>query len=231
MNFSKTIALFTALMFSVGLPAAASAASFQAGGVRMNKAVTPLKEIKHRNIVNQSLDFSCGPAGLSTLLNYFLNDRVTETDIINYLLQTTPLEKVKERRGFSLLDLKNFAKAKGYKVTGYKMDLDFLRKLGKPVLVPIKFKNYRHFVIVKGVMADRVFIADPAAGNLSLKADKFQNMWLDGIGLVIEKKGKKQQNDYALKVKKEDFVVADYKVMRRLIEPGRILPTVFTNEF
>src|SRR3990172_10324258 len=97
------------------------AASFSFNGVRVNKNIKPMREIKHEKVITQSLDFSCGAAGLSTLLNYYLGDPVTENEIINTLLNTVPLEKVQERRGFSLLDLKKYAESKGYKVSGYKM--------------------------------------------------------------------------------------------------------------
>jgi len=208
------------------------AAGFNFAGVRLNKKVKSMREIRQENVVIQSLDFSCGAAGLATLLNYYLKNPVDEADIINSLLELVPLEKVIARKGFSLLDLKTFAKSKGYQVTGYKMDIEFLKKLNKPVLVPVKFKNYRHFVIVKGVLADRVFIADPAAGNISMKIARFKTVWNNDIGLVIEKAHEKDEaQDYELKVKEEDFLVADYKNIRRLIDQNIIRTIIHTDEW
>ncbi len=206
------------------------AASFHFDGMSMNKKVKSMHEIKRKNVVTQSLDFSCGAAGLSTVLQYYLGDKVTEEEIILTLLQTVPLEKVKRRRGFSLLDLKNFAKLKGYKVTGYKMDMEFLRELGKPVLVPIKFKNYSHFVIIRGVYADRVFIADPSAGNVSLKISKFKQFWHGGIGLVVEGKNG-VDGEYELQVNEKDLIVADYKNMSQRMNPTNIMTTIYTSEW
>ncbi len=223
------------LLFSLFLipliPSSSWAISFSSFGIRINKDIKPLRDIRRTNIVTQSLDFSCGAAGLSTLLNYYLNDPVSEGEIINSLLQVVPLAKIKERRGFSLFDLKTYAKQKGYNVTGYKMDIDFLRHLHKPVLVPIKFRNYRHFVIVKAVMADRVFIADPAVGNVSMKINKFQDLWLDGIGLLVEKPHEDKNSDYALKIAEKDFVSVDYKLMRSIMTPDVISTTIHTGEF
>ena len=208
------------------------AASFKAGGTWFSKDVKSLKEIKRKNIVPQSLDYSCGPAGLSTLFNYYLSDRVSEAEIITILRKTVPEERIRSRHGFSLLDLKNFAQSKGYKVTGYRMDEKFLRQLKEPVLVPIKFKNYHHFVIVKGVVDDRVFIADPFMGNLSLKVNKFMDMWTSGIGLVIERKGiDKKPVNFALKVDKEDFIIADYKMMNRLLDTVAYRTKIYPGEF
>jgi len=204
--------------------------SFIAGGVRLKKNVKPLREVKRQNVVTQSLDFSCGAAGLSTLLNYYLDDPVSEAEIINSLLNTVPLEKIKERKGFSLLDLKAFAESKGYKVTGYKMDIEFLREQKKPVLVPISFRKYHHFVIVKAVVADRVFIADPAAGNMTMKIDKFNQIWTNGIALLIEKEGEENRN-YALKPEEQDVIIAHYDLMKRVIDQKMLRTNVFPGEF
>ena len=205
--------------------------TFNAGRLKLNKKVKTMRQLKRENVVTQSLDYSCGAAGLSTLLNYYLDDPVTEQEIIKTLLQITPLEKVKERRGFSLFDLKRFAQMKGYQVTGYKMDMDFLKELDQPVLVPIRFKSYRHFVIVKGIVADRVFIADPAVGNMSMRIEKFKSMWPSGIGLVVEHKEGKEPLSYALKVKEKDIRIGDYANMRKLINRTPIRTSIFPAEY
>ena len=221
--------LFITFFLFISCASVSSAANLSVAGVRFKKDVKPLREIKREHVVAQSLDFSCGAAGLSTLLHYYLGDPTSEEDIINNLLNTMPLEKVIARRGFSMLDLKKFAQAKGYKVTGYKMDIDFLKELNKPVLVPITFRKYKHFVIVRGVIADRVFFADPAAGNMSMKISKFKNLWMDGIGLVVEKE-KEENLDYALKIKENDLVIADHKMLRRIM--GREISTnAYPQEF
>ena len=92
------ISLFRALRIS----------SRVAGGLRLNKKVKPMNVLKRRNVFTQSLDFSCGAAGLSTLLNFYLNDPVSEKEIIDALLKIVPLQKVKARKGFSLFDLKKY---------------------------------------------------------------------------------------------------------------------------
>jgi uncharacterized protein len=220
------------LFIFVFIPSEASCATFVSAGVRLNKPVIPLSVIKRQNVVTQSLDFSCGAAGLSTLINFYLDDPVSEIEIINTLLNSVPLAKIKERRGFSLYDLKSYALSKGYDVSGYKMDMEFLRKLNKHVLVPSKFRNNRHFVVVKGVIADRVFIADPTAGNVSMKVSQFRHIWVDGIGLVIENaKSRIQTQESALKVHEKDFVMVDYKMMRRLINPAMIRTAIYPGEF
>ena len=222
---------YICLCFFFAFTFSANATSLSVGGVRINKKVKTLKEIRKENVVTQTLDFSCGAAGLATLFHYYLNDPIPEIEIINSLLNTIPLEKVMARQGFSLFDLKKFAQSRGYKVTGYRMDFEYLKSIGKPVLVPIKFKNYRHFVVVKGVAGDRVFIADPAVGNMTIKDGKFKSMWTNGIGFVVEHPDKEVKGDYALRIDPEDIRMADYKSLRRFINPSQLRTTVFTNEW
>ncbi len=214
------------------LPSSASAFDFKVAGVRLTKQVKPLREIKRQNVIQQSLDYSCGPAGLSTLLNYYLDEKITEREIIETLFKTVPFSKVQERRGFSLLDLKKFTQSKGYVVTAYKMSTKFLSEREGPVLVPIKFKNYQHFVIVKDVIADRIFLADPSAGNVSMKISKFEKLWINGIGLIVERdKNDKKSLASTLKVDDNDIVIADYRMLRRLTEATNFRTTIYPGEF
>ena len=208
-----------------------SAVGFRVEGITLNKKVRSMKEIKSANIVTQSLDYSCGAAGLSTLLNYYLNDPISEKEIISTLLKSVSLAKVKQRKGFSLLDLKNYAESKGYKVTGYQMDFDFLQKLNKPALVPIKFKNYRHFIIVKGVAGDRVFLADPAVGNITMKINRFEKIWTAGIGLVVEKENADVAASSSLTIKPQEAIFADYKNVMRTALSTVIRTAVFPTEY
>jgi len=210
----------------------ASAASFNAGGVRITKDVQPLSVIKRKNVVGQSLDFSCGAAGLSTLLHYYLDDPVTEQEIIERLLAIVPIEKVRERKGFSLFDLKKFSEERGYDVTGYQMDFAFLKKLDVPVLVPIRFRNYSHFVVVRGIVGDRVFLADPAAGNVSMKSDQFERIWVNGIGLVLRDNFvPDDKDDYALRVEEDDLLIMNYAQLQKLMSQAMVRTAVFPSEF
>ena len=193
------------------------AASIDLGvGARIHKPVKSVKEIKTQNVTIQSLDFSCGPAALATLLTYYFEENVTEEEIIKYLLLTTDLQKVKEKKGFSLLDLKNFAIYKGYEVVGYKMDLEFLVGLNKPVLIPINVKDYSHFVIFRALKGDRVFLADPALGNMTIKAERFMKLWQGGIGLVLSKEGEENLNPPLKLTDEEKAVFADPRRVKQL---------------
>lgn len=183
---------------------------------RIEKPVKTFKEIKSQNVVSQSLDYSCGPAALATILSYYFQDRITEEEIIKFLLLTTDLRKVKQKKGFSLLDLKNFAKYRGYEVIGYKMDLEYLVGLDKPVLIPINIKEYSHFVIFRGLKGDRVFLADPALGNMTMRIERFLNLWQNGIGLVLSKSGEENLNPPLKLTEEEKAIFSDPAMVRRL---------------
>ncbi|MDD5669213.1 MAG: C39 family peptidase [Candidatus Omnitrophica bacterium] len=232
-RFKKNIVV-TAFFFSIIISNTCFAVTFATGGLRMQKKVESLRDIRNKHVVKQSLDYSCGPAGIATILNYYLDDPVSETEIINGLLKRTNLKKVIERKGFSLLDLKKFIEERGYKAVGYgEMDVNFLRELNKPILVPIKFKNFRHFVVVKGVIGNRVFVADPTMGNMSMKCNFFVSIWEKGIGLIVEGSQSKDpfRRSDLLRVKKEDGTFVDYKSIERMLERAAIRTAVYPTEF
>ena len=57
-----------------------------------------------------------------------------------------------------------------------------------PILVPIRPLGYNHFVVLKGIFGSRVYVADPAFGNKSMKIHQFLDVWIDGIGFIIKPK-------------------------------------------
>jgi predicted double-glycine peptidase len=81
-----------------------------------------------------------------------------------------------------------------------------------PLMVPINALGYNHFVVFRGVMGNRVLVADPAWGNRTMTIDKFQRMWLDygepmgHVGFVVTRAdGRKLPN--RLQPKPSDFVM------------------------
>ncbi|MBU1061480.1 MAG: C39 family peptidase [Candidatus Omnitrophica bacterium] len=210
----RVVSIILALVICVVVSEEAFPVDISLGG-RIKKPVKSFREIKTQNIVKQSFDYSCGPASLATLFSYFFSDTVTEDEIIKGLLITVDLEKIKERKGFSLLDLKNYAKMRGYEVVGYKMDLEYLVSLNKPVLVPINIKDYSHFIIFRGLIGDRVFLADPALGNMTMRVEKFLNLWQNGIGLVLSKADNQNPNAPLKLTEEEKAVFADPSMVGR----------------
>jgi uncharacterized protein len=154
---------------------------------RATKTVRTLKQLRDEQVVRQKWDMTCGAAAVSTLLTYDFKDKTPETAVVAWLLRRTDPVKVQARRGFSLLDLKHFVQARGYRAEGFsEMSLEELADLKIPAIVPIRSKGVDHFVIIRGVFGDRVALADPAFGNMTMKATKFQGVWKQGIAFIIE---------------------------------------------
>ena len=75
------------------------------------RRVEPLVEQKHRNIVRQAYDYSCGSAALTTVLNFYLGRNLTERQTMEGLLHYGESERIVERRAFSMLDMKRLVTA------------------------------------------------------------------------------------------------------------------------
>jgi predicted double-glycine peptidase len=154
--------------------------------IRATKTLRTLKEMRSEQIVRQRWDMTCGAAAVSTLLTYDFKDKTPETAVVAWILRRADPVKVQARGGFSLLDLKHFVQARGYSAEGFsEMSLEELADLKVPAIVPIRSKGVDHFVIVRGVFGDRVVLADPAFGNMTMKTPKFQSIWKQGIAFIV----------------------------------------------
>src|SRR5690242_10352026 len=80
--------------------------------------VRSLLEIRQANVIIQQWDASCGAAALATLLTYHLGNAVSERAVAQAMLGKTDPLRVKHRGGFSLLDLKRYAEARGFQADG-----------------------------------------------------------------------------------------------------------------
>jgi uncharacterized protein len=161
------------------------------------RAVKSLLEMQRENAVVQKFDLSCGAAALATILNFQHGDPVTEKQITEQLIRNPkyladPL-LVRERQGFSLLDLKRYVEQRGYQGIGYgRLQFENLIELA-PILVPIQIKDYNHFVVFRGVIGDRVALADPAFGNRSMPIKDFKAALLDSpnfgkVGFIVKRR-------------------------------------------
>lgn len=181
------------------------------------KRVVTLKEMRERNVIIQKWDLSCGAAALATLLRYQHGVLVTERDIAATMLAGTNKQLVQQRMGFSLLDMKRFADALGLEGVGYgEVTLQDLAEM-VPAIVPIRVaETFSHFVIVRGVVGDRVALADPAFGNRTLPVDKFEGMWDRKVAFIIQRRdGRKPPN--RLTAGLDDYRVPAGGVLRNVV--------------
>jgi predicted double-glycine peptidase len=150
--------------------------------------VRSLLEIRQANVIVQQWDISCGAAALATLLTYHHGEPVSEKAVAQAMLGKTDPLRVKHRGGFSLLDLKRYASARGFQADGYTgVSLADLVKLG-PSIVPLELDGYPHFVVFRARSGDRVLLADPAFGNRSVEVELFEKAW-QKIAFVVDRPG------------------------------------------
>ena len=179
------------------------------------------EEIKSKNVIKQKLDFSCGSAATATLFNYYLNDPLSEEEVIKGLFHFGNKKKIIKNRGFSLLDIKKLGNALGYVVKGYRTNLKGLLELNMPSIVTIVLGDYKHFVIFKGYKKNRVFLADPALGNTIVTRKKFLDMWYKNIALVIKPKRRIKKNKLALK--RDDLLLLEPNYFRNILFDKNVL--------
>jgi len=186
--------IFFFLSGCVGLSAfggradAESDSTFRGEGGRASKHMRTWKELRDRNVVKQKNDYSCGSSALATLMGIGFGDKVNEAEVIKLILQDKTEAEIKdiEKNGYSLLDLKQAAEKMGYTTAMYKLQLAHLRQLKGPVLIYIVHHELKHFAVFKRIRGDRVYLADPARGNVRMSIYRFEREW-PGYILAIGK--------------------------------------------
>lgn len=153
------------------------------------KKVSSFLEFRHRNVVLQRWDLSCGAASLSTLLTYQHQDPVPEREIAEAMLKAGDPDRIRTHLGFSLLDLKRYVQTRGYLGEGYgQLGLPDLAELA-PAITPIRVSTYDHFVVFRGFAKGRAVLADSAYGNRTMLAEGFLKVWRGQIGFVVKQPG------------------------------------------
>jgi len=136
-------------------------------------------------VVLQQWDITCGAASLATILTFQHGDPVTEREVIEGMLGYTTLRRVRQRLGFSLLDLKLYAEARGYTAVGYGgLTVPELAALG-PAIVPIRAGASRHFIVFRGLYRGLLLLADPAVGSRVMPVAEFERAWVDRIAFTV----------------------------------------------
>lgn len=137
-------------------------------------------------VIIQQQALECGAAGLAMIMAYYG--------------KWVPLEKVRVdcgvgRDGSSADNIVKAAEKYGFIAKGYKMEPETLAKKGSfPCIVHWEFN---HFIVVRGIKGDKVYINDPARGNVVLSMKEFDEGFT-GICLFFapdddfEPSGKKQ---------------------------------------
>lgn len=185
------------------------------------------KELRDMYVVKQQEDYSCGAAALATLMIYYFGDATSEKELL-VLLETGLNDEEKRKKmqmGFSLLDLKHAAQAKGYRAAGFKLTVSQLAQVTAPVMVFLEPGGYKHFAVYRGLDRGRVYIADPARGNLRMSLGRFLDEW-SGIVFVLAKGGEAQIADSPLALPRPLYVQPELARLNGLLDIGMITRTL-----
>lgn len=154
----------------------------EAGLIR--KPVVSMRERRYLDLIPQQTDFSCGAAALATILRYSYGRDVDEVTVLKGLLAVSDAEVVRAR-GFSLLDIKRYAKSIGFRGRGYRASLDALQRVRIPSIALLNIRGYKHFVVLKKTTHQYAYLADPALGNRIMPLDEFAKAWSGVIFAMI----------------------------------------------
>ena len=153
------------------------------GGAAIAPRVTDLRSRRFHRIIRQQFDFSCGSAALATLLTYHYGTPVNEEEILKEMIAQGDEARIRNA-GFSLLDMRNFLARRGLRAEGFRLALDKFAEAGVPAIALVDTNGYRHFVLLRGISADRILLADPALGTRSMPRVRFEESW-NGVLFVI----------------------------------------------
>lgn len=100
--------------------------------------------------------------------------------ICAYYGKWLPLEQVRtdcgvSRDGSSALNIVKAARSYGFKAQGFRYEPETMRR--KATFPCIVHWGFDHFVVVRGFKGDRVYLNDPARGEVRVDADEFDRMF------------------------------------------------------
>ena len=184
MQILIAVGLLAGLSLAPGAgPAQTAFNAGQLGTAPVSKQVRTFRDLRFRELMPQQYDFSCGSAALGSVLQYGYGIETDEQEMIRRMMVGVDPRQVVQN-GFSMLDMKRYVETLGLRAHGFKIEPDALYRLQMPVIALLDLKGYKHFVVVKGADAGRVFVADPALGHRVMNERDFVEGW-NGIVLAV----------------------------------------------
>lgn len=187
----------------------------------IKKSVRTMRDLRYRDLKRQQYDFSCGSAALASLLEYGYGIETTETELIKKMMVGTDPELI-VKNGFSMLDMKRYVEGIGMRGHGFRIDADALYRLQMPVLALLDLKGYKHFVVVKGAAAGRVFVADPALGHRVMNEADFVKGW-NGIVLAVVGDEPMRTDSYLVNSRTSPALARRVDALDRATTPPRVV--------
>ena len=190
------------------------------------RGVSSWQKLRQQNVVMQKRDYSCGAAALATLVRYYWGDDVSETRFLAALDQILTREEAIDRikNGLTLTDLRRAAVKTGYQASMGKLEFNKLSESRVPLVVGIKVRGYRHFVVYRGTDGYYVYLADPIRGNIRTPAWEFVSQWQENAILAVAKPGRRLPKDSPLLVSYEEAMVGELN--KDVVEKHYLRPPV-----
>ncbi len=208
----------TSLLLAAGCSSSPAPSGLSSGGTRYHKDLKPWVELRDKNTVIQAWDYSCGTGALATLLRYYYGDDVTEQQLLEDIFEHLTDEEAKDRilEGMLMSDLQHVAERRGYEAQIGGLEMDKLPLLHKPIIVWVIRDGYKHFAVLRGIREDRVYLADPSAGNVRMSVDDFRKEYQERA-LILRKKGFAPLHDYPLVVDEDIPIRTEMQGLRRAL--------------
>lgn len=133
-----------------------------------------LPEVRMRN------PNDCGPAVARSVLRHFERPVMR----VDSILRPTARDGTPPERLFAL-----FVRSRLGAAARPRLGLDGLGQFlaaGCPVLCPVTWDRYGHWVAVRGLRGGRVYLMDPESGYADVPADDFLGHWRDRTGDGVE---------------------------------------------
>jgi ABC-type bacteriocin/lantibiotic exporter with double-glycine peptidase domain len=80
-----------------------------------------------------------------------------------------------------------------------------IKQLATSVIVFVQPLGYKHFAVLRGIDRGRVFLADPARGNLRMSMGRFLSEW-GGIVFVLDKAREEKNTTNLLALPRPEYV-------------------------
>jgi len=163
--------------------------------------------MKKNLIVIQEGSKECGAAALLSIIRYYQGNCS-----INKLLELTNTTK----QGTNFYNIKVAAEKIGLSSKAFHIkELEKLDEISTPILCQLINNNFEHFVVIYKIKKDSVVLMDPSKGKVTIKKEKFKELWTGYIMifepykklLFIEETKYLNQVMIEVIIKNKDFVI------------------------
>jgi predicted double-glycine peptidase len=209
---------------STGVAVSGLQGSGGSGGAAYDVPTRSWSEFKWQNVVRQRTDIGCGAAALATILTYYFDFPTDEREMVEALYYEA-VQDYKDPKhpppgdirqiGFNLRHIRAVARKGGLVAAGFEVDAENLEEVKIPVITRVTVKGFDHFAVFRGAVGGRVYLADPAFGNISYRLDQFERIW-SGVMMGFVRRGEvlPENHDLLVRLDRDERQISWKNVMR-----------------